>query len=87
MEEKVKRFIELSKEFTIDSSQIFEFIPQNFTLSYATNCCSNQVSRKTRLELLKENLEREASRAERFEEYLKLQADLSEYYNALEKLQ
>lgn len=94
MEEKIKRFITLSKEFTIEVGEIFEYQPQYGTLTFnssgtlSTSCCtSNQVASKTRLEVLKENAEKEVSRAERFEEYLKLQADLSEYYNALEKLQ
>ncbi len=94
MEEKIKRFVELSKEFTIEIEEIFEYQPQNITMNYSNfgtlsvNCCTqNQVVSKTRLEVLKENAEKEISRAERFEEYLKLQADLSDYYNALEKLQ
>lgn len=94
MEEKIKRFVELSKEFTINVEEIFEYQSQYATVNYSisgtlsTNCCtSNQAVTKTRLEILKENANKEVKRAERFEEYLKLQADLLEYYNALEKLQ
>ena len=94
MEEKVKRFVELSKEFTINAEEIFEYQPQNVNISYSTfgtfsttTCTSSQVVSKTRLEVLKENAEKEISKAERFEEYLKLQADLLEYYKELEKLQ
>lgn len=94
MEEKIKRFVELSKEFTINAEKIFEYQSQNGDVKYSafgalsiSGCVSNQVVSKTRLEVLKENTEKAVSRAERFEEYLKLQVDLSEYYNALEKLQ
>lgn len=91
MENKILRFLELSKEFTIDSKEIFEYQQQNdFGIGghgYITiTSQSKQLNSKTRLELLKEKTEKEVSRAERFEEYLQLQTDLLEYYQALNKL-
>jgi hypothetical protein len=91
MKSKILRFLELSKEFTIDSEEIFTYQPQNnFIISghgYGTiNSQSEQLNSKTRLELLKEKSEKEVSKAERFEEYLQLQTDLLEYYQALNKL-
>ena len=91
MKNKVLRFLELSKEFTIDSEEIFEYQPQNnFSIGghgYITiNNQSEQLNSKTRLELLKEKSEKEVSKAERFEEYLELQKDLLEYYQALNKV-
>lgn len=95
MENKIKRFIELSKEFIVNGKEIYKNLsgnPYEGNISINTNssamggCCSTQTVSKTQLETFEENATKMVEKAKRFEEYLTLQTDLSNYYNALTKL-
>lgn len=101
MENKIKRFIELSKEFTKDAKEVyegFEVLSAGYLniqgtnnlhicgtgyVSYTASYSSVTESKAERFE--KEQLEK-INKVKRYEEYLELQTSLSEYYNALNKL-
>ncbi len=91
MKEKIRRFIELSFEFTISSDNIYTEPNVNYITGFnsATEIrfTAGTVEMPTRLEAFKKALEYKAKKAERFEEYLQLQQDLSNYYNALKKVE
>jgi hypothetical protein len=100
MEEKIKRFITLSKEFTIDSEDIykgFQKVSYNPAVYHGRNTINfgtctesifvNSLITESKLDQFEFAQLEKINKAKRFEEYLKLQVDLSEYYNALEKLQ
>ncbi len=84
MENKIKRFIELSKEFTVGSKEIYG----DTAPIYISGSCVNIIHefQPTRLESFTKEQQEKVEKAERYEEYLALQTDLSDYYNALTKL-
>lgn len=93
MEDKIKRFIELSREFTVNRQEIYG----EDNTWYGTTSCgvsgtirlaydSDQPTLTSELEKFIRNQDKKVKKAERFEEYLTLQTDLSNYYNALTKL-
>lgn len=98
MEDKIKRFIELSKEFTVDGKEIYKDLTNTHyggvtntnscfigssTISYSSSPTSVN---KTQLETFEENVFKMVEKARRYEEYLILQTDLLNYYKALTKL-
>lgn len=101
MERKIKRFIELSKEFTVTSEEVyegFESIPSYFNISYSGSQTINiggdfsnatgysNTNQLSKLEQY-ENLQlKKVNKVKRYEEYLELQTLLSEYYDSLNKL-
>ena len=94
MENKIKRFIELSIEFTADSREIYG--ESVFSTASSINMWSGvtislptpgyQQPPLTRLEQFTKAQQDKAEKVERYEEYLALQTDLLDYYNALTKL-
>lgn len=89
MEDKIKRFIELSKEFTIDSREIYG--KNNDSICFIDSSSfgvrqENNFVEPTRLDIFIKAEHKKIAKAGRYEEYLKLQTDLSNYYNALTKL-
>lgn len=97
MEDKIQRFIELSKEFTVSSDKVYEnFYPagniisisSNNTVSFYGSASSQSESIKypTKLEQFTAAQEEKVAKAKRYEEYLELQSSLSNYYKAAEKL-
>lgn len=94
MENKIKRFIELSKEFTVDSREIygeslFSTISSHDMWTGVTVALPTHGDHKpplTRLEQFAKAQQDKIEKVERYEEYITLQKDLSNYYNALTKL-
>lgn len=93
MENKIKRFIELSKEFTVKSDDVYgNFMPSTYTLGVPNmgGCYvvaqTQSIKAPTILEQFTKAQQDKVEKAERYEEYLTLQTDLSDYYNALTKL-
>lgn len=95
MENKIKRFIELSKEFTVKSSEAYgDFNPYvgNITINggcgtyYTINSEEQSKKQPTKLEQFEIAQKEKIEKAKRYEEYLELQSSLSEYYTVLEKL-
>lgn len=101
MENKIKRFIELSKEFTKTAEEVYEGF-EAFSIGYmhisGTNSFSisgtgdisnngsySQITESKAEQFEKSQLEK-INKVKRYEEYLELQTSLSEYYNALNKL-
>jgi hypothetical protein len=82
LEVKIKRFVELSLEFSVDRSTIY---PNNNFVSYLTynNCLSTDKAEETTplKELVKECAAK-VKKAERFEEYLELQKQFTKYFTA-----
>jgi hypothetical protein len=94
MEDKIKRFIELSKEFTVKSNDVYGDFNHNavFTFTgsggsyYWTGAQAQNIQPPTKLEQFTKEQQDKVEKAKRFEEYITLQRDLSDYYNALIKL-
>jgi len=95
MENKIKRFLELSKEFTVKSHEVYEGFEEtygNITINggicYTSVGCTttNGYQTPTKLEQFTKSQQEKIEKAQRYEEYLKLQSDLLEYYTAKEKL-
>jgi len=91
---KVERYIILSKQFQKPSSDIFgKESLQNISIGYTTcegsisyRVTTEQVKEKSRAEKIRENAEIQAKLAEDYDEYLQLQKDLGNYYSSLNKL-
>ena len=91
IEKQVKRFVELSLEFTVSSDEVYEgFSPGHSGLVFSGNgvCFSGTgyINVTSKLEQYKLKLEEDATRAERYEEFITLQGDLKNYFDSLEKL-
>jgi hypothetical protein len=88
MEEKIKRFIELSKEFTVKSNNIYgdSIATYPSTSSVYVDFTHESQLQPTKLEQFTKAQRDKVEKAERYEEYLTLQTDLSNFYNALTKL-
>lgn len=96
MENKIRRFLKLSVEFTVESDEVYEGFIENIgnniltygschinsALTYQIDSCKTP----TKLEQFTNSHQEKIKKAERYEEYLKLQKDLLEYYTAKEKL-
>jgi len=97
MEEKFKRFLELSLRFTKTKSEVLGNYPQSnvgyigssgITDSFATLnfTDSYKAVEKSTADLIREEAEKRAVLADEFEEYLELQKNLGEYFRITEKL-
>lgn len=93
MEEKIKRFVELSVEFTISSDVIYPtgYNNNTFSISAGSGCIvtglqSTFTKEPTRLERFEKFSADKVEKAKRYEEYLELQKDLAEYYKIVDKL-
>lgn len=94
----VARFVELSKEFTTGSDEVYEgFKPHSsgsFSISAGTSYIVSSDSgyklqvnpTPTKLEQYEQSLQKKYEKAKRYEEYLELQKALTEYFNSIEKL-
>jgi hypothetical protein len=94
---KVSRYLVLSKEFEQDVEDLFEdravdassmtLTTSSGNLSYIGNTESNfqnvVIEAKTRAEVILEKAQSEANRSDRYDEYKKLQKNLSKYFDAL----
>ena len=94
---KVSRYIVLSKEFEQDVDDLFKdravdassmtLTTSSGNLSYIGNTESNfqnvVIEAKTRAEVILEKAQSEANRSDRYDEYKKLQKNLSKYFDAL----
>jgi hypothetical protein len=94
---KVSRYLVLSKEFEQDVDDLFEdravdtssmtLTTSSGNLSYIGNTESNfqnvVIEAKTRAEVILEKAQSEANRSDRYDEYKKLQKNLSKYFDAL----
>lgn len=100
MEEKFKRFLELSNKFTKSQEDVLGkdvpyTINRDITINgysvlsskpqIATILSSNEKI-KTTSELILESAKEKAQLADEYDEYLKLQKDLQEYFKAVDKL-
>jgi hypothetical protein len=99
---KVSRYLVLSKEFEKKESDLFEerAVEQSSFTNGGTGCITvgmdyinNTISygnivteSKTRSQVILLEAQLEASRSDRYDEYKKLQSSLSEYFEALEKV-
>jgi hypothetical protein len=97
---KVSRYIVLSKEFEQDVEELFEdrevdassmtLTTSSGNLSYIGNTESNfqnvVIEAKTRAEVILEKAQSEANRSDRYDEYKKLQKNLSKYFETIKEL-
>ena len=97
---KVSRYIVLSKEFEQDAEDLFEdravdassmtLTTSSGNLSYIGNTESNfqnvVIEAKTRAEVILEKAQSEANRSDRYDEYKKLQKNLSKYFETIKEL-
>ena len=97
---KVSRYIVLSKEFEQDVDDLFEdravdassmtLTTSSGNLSYIGNTESNfqnvVIEAKTRAEVILEKAQSEANRSDRYDEYKKLQKNLSKYFDASDEV-
>lgn len=97
MDKKIERFLELSFKFSVSKDEMF---PEYSLPTYAT-CYDysrfkdvttprenqqEQTPEKTIAEKIMAEARNKAELAEEFEEYIKLQKELQDYYQALNKL-
>ncbi len=97
---KVSRYIVLSKEFEQDVDDLFKdravdassmtLTTSSGNLSYIGNTESNfqnvVIEAKTRAEVILEKAQSEANRSDRYDEYKKLQKNLSKYFETIKEL-
>ena len=97
---KVSRYIVLSKEFEQDVEDLFEdravdvssmtLTASSGNLSYIGNTESNfqnvVIEAKTRAEVILDKAQSEANRSDRYDEYIKLQKNLSKYFETIKEL-
>ena len=97
---KVNRYLVLSKEFEQDVEDLFEdravdassmtLTTSSGNLSYIGNTESNfqnvVIEAKTRAEVILEKAQSEANRSDRYDEYKKLQKNLSKYFDASDEV-
>ena len=99
---KVRRYLVLSKEFEQDADDLFEdraveassmYITTTGTslsvsngsfISDTTNNITTEA--KTRAEVILEKAQSEANRSDRYDEYKKLQKNLSKYFETIKEL-
>ena len=97
---KMSRYLVLSKEFEQDVEDLFEdravdassmtLTTSSGNLSYIGNTESNfqnvVIEAKTRAEVILEKAQSEANRSDRYDEYKKLQKNLSKYFETIKEL-
>ncbi len=92
MNKKLKRFLELSLEFTINDSDIYGTINSEsnyITYSgsmYVENLFRDPIPESTKLEKLQIICQEKIDKAGRWEEYKILREDLNNYYKAEDKI-
>ena len=94
MEDKIKRYLELSKEFTVKSHEVYDGFSENSgyvtvvsgNTYYMSACESEEPKQPTKAEQFETAQLEKIAKVKRYEEYLKLQSDLLGYYTAKEKL-
>ena len=92
VQEKVKRFVELSREFTVEEKEVFGDVKvtNSLFMGYMHNSISinhyDLQIQPSRLEVFEKQLNEKAEKARRFEEYITLQNDLGAYFRSLDKL-
>ena len=97
---KVSRYLVLSKEFEQDVEELFEdravdassmtLTTSSGNLSYNGNIESNfqnvVIEAKTRAEVILDKAKSESDRSNRYDEYKKLQTNLSKYFETIKEL-
>ena len=97
---KMSRYLVLSKEFEQDVDDLFKdravdassmtLTTSSGNLSYIGNVESNfqnvVIEAKTRAEVILEKAQSEANRSDRYDEYKKLQKNLSKYFETIKEL-
>ena len=97
---KVSRYLVLSKEFEQDVEELFEdrevdassmtLTTSSGNLSYIGNTESNfqnvVIEAKTRAEVILDKAKSESDRSNRYDEYKKLQTNLSKYFKTIKEL-
>ena len=97
---KMSRYLVLSKEFEQDVEDLFEdravdassmtLTTSSGNLSYIGNTESNfqnvVIEAKTRAEVILDKAQSEANRSDRYDEYIKLQKNLSKYFETIKEL-
>lgn len=92
MENKIKRFLELSKEFTVKSNEVYEGFQEycgDLTINtngYFYASVNSESKQSIKLEQFETAQLEKIAKVKRYEEYLQLQTDLLEYYTAKGKL-
>lgn len=98
LNEKLQKFVELRKEFTVESSKVYESFNTNSIFTGSTTIVSggcftsiNSLSQTTKepskLKQLAIAQKERVEKARRYEEYLELQTSLSNYFPALNRLE
>ncbi len=97
LNEKLQRFLELSKEFTVGSREVYGDFNQNIGFTsigsgfngtlYMAEAAQTIKKEPTKLEQFEIAQKEKIEKAKRFEEYRELQTDLSNYYSALNKIE
>ena len=97
---KVSRYLVLSKEFEQDVEELFEdravdasslSLTSSGTVSYIGGCGSVSlqnvvIEAKTRAEVILDKAKSESDRSNRYDEYKKLQTNLSKYFETIKEL-
>ena len=97
---KMSRYLVLSKEFEQNVEELFEdravdassmtLTTSSGNLSYIGNTESNfqnvVIEAKTRAEVILKKAQSEANRSDRYDEYKKLQKNLSKYFETIKEL-
>ena len=97
---KVSRYLVLSKEFEQDVEELFEdravdasslSLTSSGNVSYIGSCGSVSlqnivIEAKTRAEVILDKAKSESDRSNRYDEYKKLQTNLSKYFETIKEL-
>ena len=97
---KVSRYLVLSKEFEQDVEELFEdravdasslSLTSSGSVSYIGGCGSVSlqnivIEAKTRAEVILDKAKSESDRSNRYDEYKKLQTNLSKYFKTIKEL-
>lgn len=94
VQEKVKRFVELSVEFSVKEDEVYRDVDvRNKTISFhhghyhAIDMVAYGTEPPvTKIEIFESELKSRMEKARRFEEYISLQKDLGAYFESLSKL-
>lgn len=97
VQQKVERFIELSRQFTKSSVELFGYSNEEVCsghgqMSLQDVCRAigysymSEYKEPTRAEKIRKEAEEKAKLAEEYDEYIQLQTDLSKYFQALNNL-
>lgn len=90
--EKITRYLELSQQFTKSENEVFPkpLTVQDYKDSNSWVCVSNvninQPKPKSRAEKILEEAHLKAKKSDEYDEYLTLWSELSQYFQALNKI-